>query len=255
MRTCFYSFLSNHYDVDAVLHPIRSAFQLSLGSRLGLPPAVYETVLRRFADETSDVVKEIKQATDPVISEMQLPLLSAWLVDKAGSPSKAVAAAFELRNETPVRQARERLSDLEAAAKQYRETDFVREANRLIGEVKKAGDTLRELYAVKPKNGVSISPLIAIFNVFGKLKGLPSLPALPLKVPLPNKLIEIGLRGGFKGLCRSVVQDLVAVSRLGAFYEKMTAEVRFKDGHPMTYLAKTENIRYLGKSSSWKQPM
>jgi hypothetical protein len=254
MRTCFYSYLSNHYDADAVLHPIRSAFQLSIGTRLGLLTAVYEPIVRRFADETSAVVKEIKQSTDPVVAEMQIPLLSAWLVDKVGSPSKAVSAAFEFRNESPVRDARKRLSDL-AAAKQSGEKGFVRDANRLVAEVRKAGDLLRELYAVKPKNGVSVSPLIAIFNVIGKLKGLPNLPTVPLKIPLPDKIIEIGLRGGFKGMCRSVIQDLVAVSRLGAFHEKMTAEVKFREGHPTTYLAKTEDVHFLGKSSHWKRPM
>lgn len=151
MRTCFYSYLSNHYDAHSVLHPIRSAFQLSIGGKLGLSPSTYEPILKRFSDETSSVVKEIKQVTDPDIGEMQLPLLSAWLVDKVGSPSKAVAAAFELRNENPVRQARQRLSDLEAAANMSDEARFVREANRLVAEVKKAGDVLRELYAVKPQ--------------------------------------------------------------------------------------------------------
>lgn len=255
MRTCFYTYLSNQYDADAILHPIRSAFQMSLGARLGLPSGVYKPIVQRFSDETSGVVKEIKQATDPVICEMQLPLLSAWLVNKAGSPSKAVATAFELRNEGPVREARLRLSELGAASKASDHGHFVREANRLIEEVKKAGNLLREMYAVKPKNGVSISPVIAVFNVIGKLKGLPSVPSVPLKVALPNKVLEIGLRGGFRGICRSVVQDLAAISRLGTYHEKMTAEVRFKNGQRETYLPKVEDVRFLGKRSFWKQPM
>lgn len=102
---------------------------------------------------------------------------------------------------------------------------------------------------------MSISPLIAVFNAAGKLKGLPSLPAIPLRIPLPDRVLEIGILGGFKGLCRSVVQDLTAVSRLGSFHEKMTVEVRFKDGRSETYLAKTEQRRWLGRGSYWKKPM
>lgn len=255
MRTTFYTYFSYKYDADAILHPIRSAFQMSLAGRLGLKEGAFTPILRRLSDETVQVVKDVTSASDPVISEMQLPLFSAWLVSKAGGPRKAIAAAYQMRNEKPVSQARRRLIDLEQTLKQTSRAGFVRDVNILIKDIRKAGDTLRQLYGVNASNGVSISPLIAIINVIGKMKGMPSLPSVPLKVPLPGKVLELGVRNGFKGVCRSVVKDLVAIGRLGEYHEKLIAEVRFKDQDVRTYLAKTENLQYFGRASHWKRPM
>jgi hypothetical protein len=255
LRTAFYSYVSNHYNADAILHPIRSAFQMSLGARLGINASIYRPIIDRFADETTTVVREIKKNTDPVVTEMSLPLLSAWLVNKAGNPSNAIQAAFELRNKPPVQQARQKLSELEELHESRDHKHYVREVNRLILEIQSAGDTLRKLYYVKPKNGVSLSPLIVFFNSIGGLKGLPKLPNIPLKIKTPNKLLELSVRNGFKGMCRSVTQDLVAISRLGEYYEKMTSEVRYENDMPNNILAKVEEKRFLGRSSFWKRPM
>jgi hypothetical protein len=255
MRTAFYTIFSYKYEAAAILHPIRSAFQLSLAGRLGLRENAFAPILRRFSDETVQVVKEITIASEPVVAEMDIPLFSAWLVGKTGSPRAAIAAAFEMRNEKPLSGARQRLVDLEQASREPSGKNFVRDANRLVREVKEAGQTLRKLYGVETKNGVSLSPLIFIYNVAGTPLGLPPLPSFPLKITLPDKALEIGIRRGFKGVCRSVVQDLVAIARLGEYHEKLTSEVRFKDGQRNTFLTKTEDVRFVGRPASWKKPM
>lgn len=255
MRTAFYTLFSSRYEVDALLHPIRSAFQASLAGRLGLPEGTFAQIIKRFSDQTVQVVKDVTSASEPVVAEMDIPLFSAWLVGKSGSPRTAIEAAFEMRNEKPITEARQRLRDLEQASKEPSRKNFVRDVNRLVREVKSAGDTLRKLYGVETKNGVSVSPLISICSFFATLNGVPSLPSIPLKVPLPGKLLDIGIRRGFKGVCRLVTQDLVAVERLGQYHEKLTSEVRFKDGQRNTYLTKTEDVRFFGHPTYFKNPM
>ena len=255
MRTSFYTLLSNAYEADAILHPIRSSFQLSLANRMGQAKGAFAPILQRFADETARVVKDITSTSDPVIAEMEIPLFSAWLITKTESPKAAIAAAFEMRMYKPVMEARQHLIELEEFLKNPVKTNFVREVNKLVREVESAGDVLRKLYDVGTKNGVVLSPLISIFNSVGQFKGLPTLPAVPIKVSLPDRLLEIGIRKGFKGVLRSVTQDLTAVGRLGQQYEKLTSAVRYKNGEMNTYLPKTEDIRFLGKSAWWKKPM
>jgi hypothetical protein len=160
MRTAFYTIFSSRYEADAMLHPIRSAFQLSLAGRFCLNEGIFAPILKRFSDETVQVVKDISSTSQPIVSEISIPLFSAWLVGKTGSPRTAIAAAFEIRNEKPISEARRRLLDLEQASKEPHRKNFVRDVNRLMWEVKSAGDTLRKVYGVETKNGVSLSPLI-----------------------------------------------------------------------------------------------
>jgi hypothetical protein len=230
IRTAFYTLFSYNYKADAMLHPIRSDFQFSLAGRLGLPGNAFAPIIRRFSDATAQVVKEITVESEPVVAEMDIPLFSAWLVGKTGSPRAAIAAAFDMRNDKPLSEARLRFADLEHASGEPSRKNFVRDVNRLVREVKEAGHILRKLYAVETKNGVPLSPLISIYNVLGTPLGLPPLPSFPLKVTLPDKVLEIKIRRGFKGVCRSVVQDLVAVARLGEYHEKLTARCGSRTG-------------------------
>lgn len=150
-----------------------------MAGRLGLPENAFAPILKRFSDETAQVLKEITIASEPVVAEMDIPLFSAWLVGKTGSPRAAIAAAFEMRNEKPLSEARRWLVDLEQATGEPSRKNFVRDVNRLVRELKEAGDILRKLYGVETKNGVPLSPLISIYNVLGSPLGLPPLPSFP----------------------------------------------------------------------------
>lgn len=100
-----------------------------------------------------------------------------------------------------------------------------------------------------------ISPLVSIINYSISLLGCPTLPLLPIKIGIPDKIIEIKTRHGFKAVCRSVVDDLVAIERLGAYYEKLTSDVVFTNNDRQRHLVKTEDVRFFGKESHWKKPM
>jgi hypothetical protein len=115
-------------------------------------------------------------------------------------------------------------------------------------------DKLRQIYGINTRNGISLAPLITLLNVVTKLKGLPSIPSLPIKVPLPDRFLEIGAKTGFKGVYRSVVHDLVAVERLGSLHDMLSSGVKLAPDSG-EWPAKTEELKFFGKASHWKQPM
>lgn len=254
LRSVFYTYVAGTFDADAILHPIRSDFQATIGPKLGLQASTFSPLINMFAGEIGSVVKEITCLADPVVSQMDLPIFSAWLVQKVGDPRKIIDAAFELRGRDEFISLRRRLSELESLSKEPNAKEYLKDINKLVIDIKKAGDTLREVYGVKTKNGVSIAPLVIIINCLAKLKGIPSMPALPIKIKLPDRVLELGMRGGFKGVFRSVLSDLVAVRGLGNYHDKLTAAVVYRDGKKRPpILPAVQPQRYLGFSSRWSK--
>jgi hypothetical protein len=254
LRTAFYSMVSSKYAADAILHPIRSAFQLSFASRLGVPEAVFKPIIDKLNDKAVAAITEIRANTEPVIVDMSLPIFSAWLAKKTRDPKKIIEAAFELKAKPEFVEARRLLSELEDHCQDNSRGDFVKLANRLVREIAELSDKLKQVYGVDTRNGVSVAPLITLMNVVCKLKGLPAIPNLPIKVPLPDRLLEIGTKTGFKGVYRSVVQDLVAVERLGDIHDVLSSRINLAP-EAGEWRAKTEDVKFFGKASHWKKPM
>lgn len=254
LRTAFYTFLGSHYSADALLHPIRSAFQLSLAGRLGLEPATFQPVLDRLIGNAEATIREIRAVTDPVIVDADLPIFSCWLANKTRNPSLIFEEALRVRTTAPFAQAREQLSELESTTQRTDRRDFVVAVNKLVLSVNKTLTGIRQIYGVETKNGVPLAPVISVLSAFAKLKGLPGIPNVPLKVPLPDRILELGMRNGFKGVFRSVTQDLTSIARLGEVHEILTSRVSYSASAD-EYHAKTEDIKFLGKRSHWKTPM
>jgi hypothetical protein len=254
LRTAFYSMVASKYSADAILHPIRSAFQLSFATRLGVPQATFKPIIDRLNERVASAITEIRANTDPVILDMSLPIFSAWLVSKTKDPRKIIEAAFELRAKQEFASARKLLSELEDHCQDNSRQDFVKLANKLVKEIIGLTDKLRQIYGINTRNGISLAPLITLLNVVTKLKGLPSIPSLPIKVPLPDRFLEIGAKTGFKGVYRSVVHDLVAVERLGSLHDMLSSGVKLAPDSG-EWPAKTEELKFFGKASHWKQPM
>ena len=91
-------------------------------------------------------------------------------------------------------------------------------------------------------------------SALAKLKGLPGIPNVPIKIPLPDRVLELGMRKGFKGVFRSVTQDLTSIARLGEVHEILTSNVAYAE-RADEFLAKTEDPKYFGVKSHWKTPM
>ncbi|NIH74442.1 hypothetical protein FHV99_001649 [Ochrobactrum sp. P20RRXII] len=253
-RSIFYTYLASTFDADAILHPIRSDFQATIGPKLGMDGQAFGPILEVFSGQISSALKDITAKTDAIISQTDLPIFSAWLVNRTDDPRKILDAAFEVRGNEEFISLRNLLSELEDMSKNPDHSDYVRKINRLVQEIEKAGGTLREMYGVRTKNGVSIAPLITVINFFANLKGLPGIPNVPFKIKLPNGLQEVGMRKGFKGVFRSVLSDLVAIRKLGQYHDKLTSAVAFKGGRRMEpILPAVQPRRYMGYSSNWSK--
>ncbi|WP_312471894.1 hypothetical protein [Brucella sp.] len=250
-RALFYTYLASSFDADAILHPIRSDFQATIGPRLGMDQGTFTTVIKKFSGKIQSVAVDIKSSSDPIVGQIDLPIFSAWLVNKTNDPKAIIEAAFEVRSNKEFVSLRNLLSEMEDLAKSPDSKDYVKYVNTIQRDIEKAGETLKEIYGVKSKSGVSIAPMIFIINTLAKLKGIPSIPSLPIKIKLSDSIIELGLRSGFKGVFRSVISDLTSISRLGEFHDKITSSVVFKGGSKQRPILPTVHPqRYMGYSTS-----
>lgn len=250
LRTAFYTTLSTAYQIDAILHPIRSAYQAAIAGKFNVSGPNFLPLLERMAGKTTDAVRSIRSATEPLIFEQPLPLFSAWIVSKVGSPSHVIREAFDLRNTPLFRQARSQLIELEDLQREGERSTFVKQANKLVRGIEDLSQTMCETYGMKTPNGVQISPVIQAWNL-----ATPStpIPDVPFKVRLPSGIRELRYRKGFKGVFRTITHDLTAVERLGVIHDKLTSEARLTED-AFEQSIKLEDRRYLGRASHWKQP-
>jgi hypothetical protein len=219
----------------------------------------FKTLLKKLSGSIQSAVKEVKASTDPIIAEIELPLFSAWLVNKTKDPLRIIEEAFAIREKEPFLRARRHLTELGALAFSSNVPNFVRETNKLVAAIQNMSNDFRTIYGIKTGNGISASPLIFAYNLIANTQGLLTIPNLPIKIPTPNKLLEIKNRKGFNGVFHSVAHDLVAIERLGSAHELLTSKIKFKpdqykDTAP-TYVMKVEEKRFFGRSSHWKKPM
>lgn len=250
LRTAFYTTISTTYRVDAILHPIRSAYQASIAAKFNANDPSFLPLLERMAGKTREAVRNIRSATEPLIFEQSLPLFSAWMVNQVGKPSQVIEKAFEMRGSPLFSQARAQLIELEDLQRNSERSAFLKKANKLVRGIDDLSHLMCETYGVNTPNGLPISPIIQAINVASPYAPIPE---LPFRVPLPSGLRELRYRKGFRGVFRNITHDLTAVERLGSIHEKLTSQARLtKDAFDQAI--KLEDRRFFGKSSHWKRP-
>ncbi len=208
MRTSFYTLLAGQFACDVVLHPIRSAFQISFSGPSGFKDHALRSLLLSIHNETKNMVSEVRAVTDPIISKGQLPVFSAWIAEKTKDPAKIIDVALELRTQEPFLSARRQLIDLEDIKDEKNNAKYISNSNKIMLDLQKTFEKLRIEYGLKTPNGISLSPVMFVFNAALSLKGLPSVPNVPIKIQRPNFLDVFERRSGFQGVIRSIVQDL-----------------------------------------------
>lgn len=239
------------------MHPIRNAFQISyLNKMSGRFGDAYHNIIGAMNGMAEERIKSIYQHTYPVVSKYILPIFSVALVNKAKTPSEAVNLALHMRYEGDFELARKRLMEIEELYEAGSSVKAVQEANRLLLEVEKMMYRLGEKYYVYTKQGVSLSPVVQVYNLGSAISGtkIPAIPNFTPKIKGLDKLKDLVLQRGFNAVYKSVVNDLAAIGKLGNYYEMLTVEVVYHENAGY-YTSKTEEEKYRHAKSYWKIPM
>lgn len=251
-RTIFYTLAARSLGVDLFLHPIRHAFQANFIPKLFREDsATFKPLIDAMNNSANDSINKILGKTQPFVTKQAIPLFVTWLAIKTGDPLRFIEAAHELRQEASFVEARRRLIDLEMS---LAEGTFTSEANKLLVEVDKAMNSIISKYGANTNQGVSLSSIITLWNLGATASGLPKIPSINIRIPQLEFLKHLIPQKGFKGLYRSLVSDLVEVSRLGKYYEVISSRVVL-DKEADKFLAKEERAQFRRQRSYWKIPM
>lgn len=250
-RTAFYATFASNYSADAVLHPIRSAFLVSMAGRLGIENGNFSPVIDLMAQRTQKVVLDVRSNVEPAMRSMELPIFSAWIVNKVRDPRSIIDEAHSLRQSDLFVKARAQLIELEDALRSSDRTTYVKRVNQISQELDKTASSIRRNFSVESQAQFSTAPLISAFNWISQAAFIPE---IDIKLPIPKQLDGLTHRRGFQGVLKSVAHDLIAVERLGATFELLTSQVR-RDPQARKYDVKVEDWRFHGKESHWKRPM
>jgi len=247
LKSAFYVQIAKLHGFELVLHPIRHAFAAQMLKQThDLSTGAYDAVTALLRDGISHTVTEIVKTSEPVMSAMYLPMWCACLATRTRDPLEFFTECMHLRQEGPFVEARQVLSELEEL-NQERHGDFVVRVNQLNASLQKTSAALLQRYGVGGTQRVPISPFL---NLMTKSHTGLSVPP-GIKIPLPLNLSGVTARYGFRGILRSVTDDLVTVERLGRLHDVITSRVR-KDSeakHPVA----TETSRSLGRDLGWKK--
>jgi hypothetical protein len=254
-RTIFYTLAANSLKVDLFLHPIRHAFQTNSLYKLQKPPySDFKPVIDAMNDVANKSINTITSRTQPFATRHAIPLFVTWLATKETDPRRYISLAYELRQERPFKEARNKLMALETHLAEDNGGKHTTDANKLILEVDKALEGLISKYGANTMQGISLSSVITLWNLGAIANSLPKLPNINTRLPQLEFLKHVIPQSGFKSIYRSLVSDLVEVSRLGKYHEIISSRIVI-DENATGGLEKVELNQYRRATSSFKTPM
>lgn len=247
LKSTFYIEIAKSLNAELVLHPIRHAFVTQALRRSGdLGPSAYDSVTSLLRSGISQGVREITEASEPILAPMTLPTWCAYLATRTRDPLKFFDECKHIREEGYFVEARRTLSELEELNRERRGR-FILEVNKLNASLHKTSSALLRRYGVESSQGVPISPIL---NVMTKSHTGLSAPS-GIKIPMPRSFNGMTARYGFRGLLRSLTDDLVTTERLGALHEVITSRV--KKTAETKFPIRAETSEWLGRDSGWKK--
>lgn len=254
-RTVLYTLVAKNINVDLILHPIRSSFQLNFLSRLHYDNStLLQPILKSINDAASTTVNKVFSITQPFVLSNELPLFVAWIAEKTKDPHKFVEYVQEMRQEQTFVQARKQLDELEGIINEGDNQKFMKQSNKLIASIQYEMQRILINYKVSTPQGIPLSPFISGWNMTTVATGLPTLPKFNANVKALDFLRDLLPKKGFSSVYRSLIKDLTSIERLGKYHDIITMRVNLdKDAGFMN--VKTELPRYAKSKSWWKSPM
>lgn len=255
-RTIFYTLLGDYLHADVVLHPIRQSFNVNILSKLySIPNAKLIPLIDAMNNETNEAINKIKGLTEPYVVSEQIPLFLIWLVNKTKDPLRVIDEAFELRNHDLFLHARNRLRELCILIEAGNNEKYIVEGNKLVAEIEVLMNKITTKYGVGTEQGISTSRFISFWNTAATfLFKLPKLPDIDYKIKCLEFLKHVIPVKGFKGVYRSLIEDLSAIERLGKYHELLSSRIVLDEDADF-YKSKIELPEYRKFKSDWKIPM
>lgn len=254
-RAVFYTLAAAHLKADSFLYPIRQAYQQHyIAQRFQYHANFPRRLVGQVSTSLSRDVTEIHTAGSPGLAACDLPVFSAWLAQKCGDPSGAIQALEDIRLHQPFVEARAQLNELHEAFHDQSLVKGNRKLEKLTNAVQRVSASMREKYSIKTRQGVLVTRLVTVYNAIGGMAGLPPLPEIDLKVPLPPFLRDMRREVGFCAVYRNVMNDLAMVASLGELHDVMSRRVEI-DPKAVAYSPKAENPRFRKSHSNFKSPM
>jgi hypothetical protein len=254
-RTLFYSFVGRHLHADTFLHPIRSGFQIHYMQKTGAFGYDFtHALLQSFAERSENVLTSIISGPREFAVKMNLPLFLGWFVNEAGSVEKILPSVLSVRDATEFRDARHQIMQIRDAIDDEDITRANKEATKIGDKLDKTLEAIRKKFGLKSSGtGLSLSPVIKVFNSLAAFTGWPKLPEIKTRVPIPDFLQKALTQKGLVQVYRNIVSDLPAIWRLGDTRKRLAASVRMSEER--VFAARVEDPKFRRAHSRWKSPM
>lgn len=253
-KTIYYSLAAKHLKADTFLYPIRQAFQLHyMEKRHAYGPDFTSSIINRLNDDVSKDVATILSSDRTTAVSIDLPIFSSWLVMECGDVRDVIKAAFQIRNNRDIAEARDQIREIRLL---FDSEDLITanaKISTMISDVANSSSGLVAKYGYKPKQGIQVTRLMQVYNTFAAVKGLPRLPEYKGEIPIPEFLSDMIRPKGFASLYRNITTDLSKIWRLGEARDRLEARVEIEDGP--TYTPQVEDEQYRRAQSWWKSPM
>ncbi|WP_205623715.1 hypothetical protein [Desulfogranum japonicum] len=254
-RTIFYSMVAKYLKSDTFVYPIRQAYQQHYISKTCNYGFDYTgRIVDHFSRILSKDLIEIHNGGLSSATAIDLPIFSAWLAKETGNVKDIIKAAFEIRNDKNITQAREQIREVRRLFDESDIGQANKAVSKIIGEIDKISESIRVKFSITTRQGTPITRLIHVYNTYAALNGLPKLPAYNFKIKLPEIFHNIGRETGFSSMYRDISSDLSTVWSLGEARDILGRNVIIDDTKA-SYNPKAESPRFRHAHSEWKSPM
>lgn len=254
-RAIFYTLVSAHIKADSFLYPIRQAYQQHyLAQALRLDQNFPKRLVTQLSSALSRDILEIQNGGALAAGAIDLPVFSAWLVNKHRDSLGALDELESLRKHQDFIDAREQLAELRTF---YDDNSLIK-ANRAAAKIgdglKRISTRMRQKYSVQTNQGVPTTRLVTVYNAFAALQGFPLMPKIDMRVKIPQFLQDMRREIGFSSIYRNAINDLATFARLGNIRDVLGRRVHI-DPNAHAYNPKAEPPEYRHRHSPFKSPM
>ena len=254
-RAIFYTLAAAHLKADSFLYPIRQAYQQHyIAQRFQYHADFAQRLVKKVSATLGHDIAEVHLAGSPSLASCDVPVFSAWLAQQCGDPLAALHALEDIRLQGPFVEARAQLNELHEAFHDGTLAQGNRRIEKLSSAVQRVSASMREKYSVKTRQGIPLTRIVTVYNAVAGMAGLPPLPKIDFKVPLPQFLRDMRREVGFCAVYRNTMNDLAVVASLGELHDAMSRRLQI-DPHAVAYAPKAESPRYKRSHSPYKSPM
>jgi len=124
----------------------------------------------------------------------------------------------------------------------------------LNGELNKLFEKIKSKYGIGDRQGIALSNLSFVWNYVPILKDVKIPNWADFRIKELEFLKHVLPMKGFRAVYRNLLEDLIAVERLGKYRDILTSRIIYHE-HASFQSIKTEDIAYKNASSYWKRPM